>query len=233
MGGWSTGTGAEPGHATRLLPPVAQALLVAVVLSGAVVALTSRVDPAAWLTPEGLRAALGVGTWYAPLGYVATLVAGIFLPVPKLVLLGLGGALFGPWQGFVYAWAGQTLGMTAMFLVARSGLRGLARQLLHDRFPHVRRLDAGIAAHGMRVVALLRLFYFMGTPLTVMLSTTQVRLGQYVGGTALGVIPAVALAVVSGDAVVSGVTGVEAAVIGVAILLVIGVGTIVRRRFGL
>lgn len=224
---------ADPARAARLLPPVVQALLVGVLLSGAVVALTSRVDPAAWLTADGLRAALGVGTWYAPLGYVATLVAGIFLPVPKIVLLGLAGVLFGPWQGFVWAWTGQTLGMTAMFLVARSGLRGLARQLLHDRFAHVRRLDAQIATHGMRVVALLRLFYFMGTPLTVMLSTTRVRLGQYVAGTALGVIPAVALAVVSGDAVATGVTAVEAAVIGVAILLVIGVGTVVRRRFGI
>ena len=85
--------------------------------------------------------------------------------------------------------------------------------------------------HGFRVVALLRLFYFMGTPWSILLATTRVRLVEFVAGTAVGVIPAVALAVVSGDAAVAGTTGPKAAVIGVCIALVLGVGTLVRRRW--
>ena len=54
---------------------------------------------------------------------------------------------------------------------------------------------------------------------------------EFVAGTAVGVIPAVALAVVSGDAAVAGTTGPKAAVIGVSIVLVLGVGTLVRRRW--
>ena len=93
--------------------------------------------------------------------------------------------------------------------------------------------DRHLEHHGLATVALLRLFYFMGSPLTVMLSATQLRLWHFMAGTALGVIPAIALAVASADAASSGTTGIGAAVIGVGILLVLGVGTLVRRRFGL
>ena len=82
-------------------------------------------------------------------------------------------------------------------------------------------------------MAALRLFYFMGTPLSIMLSTTRVRLRHFVAGTAIGVIPAVAVAVASGDAVASGATGLTAAMMGVGLVLVVGLGTVVRRRFGL
>jgi len=226
------GRGGAAVQPAALVPLACRVVLLAVLCSGVVVVVLSPIDPALWLTADGLRAALGVGRWYAPVGYVATLVASIFLPVPKIVVLGLAGVLFGPWQGFVYAWIGQTLGMTALFLLARGGLRGVVRRVLHDRVPQLRRVDEQIARHGIRVVAALRLFYVMGTPVTVVLSTTRIRLAQYVAGTAVGVVPAVALAVVSGDAVATGVTGLKAAVVGLAVVLVIGVGTVVRRRFG-
>jgi uncharacterized membrane protein YdjX (TVP38/TMEM64 family) len=66
-----------------------------------------------------------------------------------------------------------------------------------------------------------------------MLSTTKLRLRDFVAGTALGVIPAVALMVLSADAVASGLTAIEAALIGAAVVLVFGLGTLVRRRVGL
>jgi uncharacterized membrane protein YdjX (TVP38/TMEM64 family) len=120
-----------------------------------------------------------------------------------------------------------------LFVVARSGFRSLARRLVHQHVEAARRLDAHLEHRGVSLVAALRLFYFMGTPLSIMLSTTRVRLPDFVAGTAIGVIPAVALAVTSGDAMASGATGVTAAVIGVALVLVVGLGTVVRRRFGL
>src|SRR6185503_18491252 len=132
-----------------------------------------------------------------------------------------------------YAWLGQILGMTVLFVVTRSGFRDLARRLVHRHVAVARRLDAHLEHRGILVVAALRLFYFMGTPLSIMLSTTRLRLRQFVVGTAIGVIPAVALAVASGDAVASGATGPTAAVIGIALVLVVGLGTLVRRRFGL
>lgn len=219
---------------TRGLPA---RLVVRAVLAGVVVAagvwLGRTVDATSWLTADGLRAAVGAGEWYGPLCYVSTIVGGMFLPLPKVVLLGLGGVLFGPWYGFAYAWIGQVLGMTALFVVARSGLRSLARRLVHEHVEVARRIDEHLEDRGVWLVAALRLFYFMGTPLSVMLSTTRLRLDHFVAGTAIGVVPAVVLVTASGDAVASGATGLTAAVVGVALVLVVGMGALVRRRFGL
>jgi uncharacterized membrane protein YdjX (TVP38/TMEM64 family) len=218
--GWTAGAIVRTGLAIAVL-----------LFAGSVLART--VDATAWLTADGLRDAVGADEWYGPIAYVATVVGGMFLPIPKVVLLGLGGVLFGTWYGFAYAWIGQVLGMTALFVVARFGLRAFAQRFVHAHLEAARRIDAHLAESGIWTVAALRLFYFMGTPLSIMLSTTRLRLAQFVVGTAIGVIPAVALAVASGDTVASGGTAVTAAVIGAALVLVVGLGTYVRRRFAL
>jgi uncharacterized membrane protein YdjX (TVP38/TMEM64 family) len=221
------------GVASPAVRPLIRAVGAGAAVAAGILLLSRSIDAASWLTPEGLRAALGVGRWYAPVGYVSTIVGAMFLPVPKAVLLGLGGVLFGPWYGFAYAWMGQVLGMSVLFVVARSGLRGLVRRLVHERLELAGRLDGHLATRGMWTVACLRLFYFMGTPLSVALATTRLRLRDFVLGTGLGVIPAVALAVVSGEAVATGATGATAALLGAAVVLVLGAGAIVRRRLGL
>jgi phospholipase D1/2 len=217
--------------------PVAPILLrTALVLVGLGVAITiagHSVDARRWLTAEGLRDAVGADEWYGPLAYVASIVVGMFLPIPKIVLLGLGGVLFGSLWGFVWAWLGQVLGMTALFVVGRTSLRALARRLVHEHSGFVRRLEVRLEHQGIQAVAALRLFYFMGTPLTIMLSTTRLRLRDFMMGTGIGVVPAVALAVLSADAVASGPTAIEAALIGAAMVLVFGLGTLVRRRVGI
>jgi uncharacterized membrane protein YdjX (TVP38/TMEM64 family) len=86
---------------------------------------------------------------------------------------------------------------------------------------------------GLRTVAMLRLLYFMGTPISIALSTTRIRLRDFVAGTGVGVVPLVALAVVSGDAVASGAAGLGAAGIGLGIVVVVAGGIAVRRRLGL
>jgi len=222
-----------PEARTRPVAAIGRALLAGFTLLAAAIVLARSVDASRWLTADGLRTAVGANEWYGPLCYVATIVAGVFLPIPKIVLLGLGGMLFGSWYGFIWAWLGQILGMSVLFIVVRSGFQALARGLVHQHVEAARRLDAQLEQRGVSMVAALRLFYFMGTPLSIMLATTRVRLRDFVAGTAIGVIPAIAVAVASGDAVASGVTGVTAAVIGTGLVLVVGLGTLVRRRFGL
>jgi uncharacterized membrane protein YdjX (TVP38/TMEM64 family) len=214
------------------LPLVWRSVAVVVVVAAVVAVVGGSVDPTAWLTADGLRAVVGA-EWYAPIAYVAVIVAVMFLPAPKIILLGLAGVLFGPWQGFLYAWIGQILGMTALFLAARASLRPAAQRLMHEHLAAARNIDGHLETHGFATVALLRLFYFMGSPLTVMLSATKLRLLHFMAGTAVGVIPAIGLAVASADAATSGTTGIGAAIIGLGIVLVLGVGTVVRRRFGL
>jgi uncharacterized membrane protein YdjX (TVP38/TMEM64 family) len=206
----------------------------AVIVVGAALALLAHsIDATSWLTADGLRAAVRAEEWYGPVGYVSVIVIGMFLPIPKAVLLALGGVLFGPAYGFVWAWTGQVLGMTALFLAARTSLRPLARRLVREHSGAVRRLELRLEHQGVQVVAALRLFYFMGTPISIMLSTTRLRLRDFMIGTGIGVVPAVALMVLSADAVASGATAFEAAIIGLAIVLVFGLGTLVRRRVGI
>jgi uncharacterized membrane protein YdjX (TVP38/TMEM64 family) len=220
--------------AREAIAPIVGRTIVALVAVAVVLgAVSGRVDPTTWLTADGLRAVVRADEWYGPIVYVGVLVAAMFSPLPKAVILALAGVLFGPAYGFLWAWIGQILAMTAMFLVARTSLRPLARRLVLEHSGFVRRLETPLERHGIQVIAALRLFYFMGVPLTIMLSTTRLRLRDYVAGTAIGVIPAVALMVLSGDAVASGPTAIEAALIGAAVVLVFGLGTLVRRRVGL
>jgi uncharacterized membrane protein YdjX (TVP38/TMEM64 family) len=222
-----------PDGRDRLARLLGRATAVGLVVAAGVVVLGRAMDATTWLTADGLRAAVGADAWYGPVGYVAAIVASMFSPLPKVVLLGLGGVLFGPWAGFLYAWMGQILGMTALFVLARSGLRDVARRLVHENVDVARRLDRRLADGGMRTVAMLRLLYFMGTPISVALATTRLRLRDFVLGTAIGVVPAVVLAVASGDAVASGAPALGAAAIGLGVVLVVGAGTLVRRRIGL
>jgi uncharacterized membrane protein YdjX (TVP38/TMEM64 family) len=216
-----------------IAPIVGRTIAAVVVVALALSALSGHVDPTTWLTADGLRAVVHAEEWYGPLVYVGVIVAAMFSPLPKAVILALAGVLFGPAYGFLWAWAGQIIAMTTMFLVARTSLRPLARRLVLEHSGFVRRLETPLERHGIQAIAALRLFYFMGVPLTIMLSTTRLRLRDYVVGTAIGVIPAVALMVLSGDAVASGATPIEAALIGAAVVLVFGLGTLVRRRVGI
>ena len=214
-------------------PIVGRTIVAVVVVALALSALSGRVDPTTWLTADGLRAVVHADEWYGPIVYVGVIIAAMFSPIPKAVVLALGGVLFGPLYGFLWAWTGQVVAMTVMFLVARTSLRRLARRLVLEHSGFVRRLETPLERHGIQAVAALRLFYFMGTPLTIMLSTTKLRVRDFMIGTTIGVIPAVALMVLSADAVMSGPTAIEAALIGAAIVLVFGLGTLVRRRVGL
>src|SRR5215813_15618818 len=174
-----------PDQPAPIAAVVQRTALVTVLFVAGVTVLARTVDATSWLTADGLRGAVGADEWYGPLCYISTIVGGMFLPIPKVVLLGLGGALFGPWYGFAYAWLGQILGMTVLFVVARSGFQALARGLVHQHVEAARRIDAHLEDRGVWTVAALRLFYFMGTPLSIILSTTRVRVGHFVAGTAI------------------------------------------------
>lgn len=209
---------------------IARAVVGIAVVALAGLALARWVDWREWLTADGLRATVHADAWYGPLLYLSTFMAAVFLPVPKIVLLGLAGMLFGPWYGFAYAWVAQVLGMTLLFVLSRGTLRDAAQRLVHQHVEALQHVERRLQQQGFQIVALLRLFYFMGTPWSILLATTSLGLAEFMGGTAVGVVPAVAMAVVAGDSAASGATGVKAAVFGVAVCLVVGVGSAVRRR---
>jgi len=130
---------------------------------------------------------------YGPLVFIGLCIAGIFLHLPALILIALGGLLFGGVKGFIYGWIGVIVGLTGTFLCVRYILRDVFQTSLESRFHHLRALDERLAENGFLTVLLLRLVLFVAPPLNWAIGLTKVRLCQYIAGSALGVISGIAI----------------------------------------
>lgn len=137
-----------------------------------------------------LVASLGV---YAPLAFIGLCIAGVFLHIPELVLLAVGGALFGSVKGFFYGWAGALVGSSATFLCMRYFMRDAAQNFFTGKFTRLDALDSRLAARGFQTVLLLRLVLCMAPPLNWAIALTRVKFSQYLAASALGIIPGVAV----------------------------------------
>jgi uncharacterized membrane protein YdjX (TVP38/TMEM64 family) len=124
------------------------------------------------------------GIW-APLVFILIYAAGVCLFVPGTLLTGLGGAIFGPYWGFVYVWFGAMIGAGAAFLIGRTLGRDFAASLIGDR---LKKYDEAIERNGFATVLYLRLVYFPFTPMNFGMGLTRVRFWDYLAGTGLGII---------------------------------------------
>ncbi len=91
----------------------------------------------------------------APLVYMAVYAVAPVLFLPGLPLTIVGGILFGPFWGIVYAIISATIGACMAFVVSRY----LARDWIESKLtnPRWRRLDEAVEKHGWKVVAFTRL----------------------------------------------------------------------------
>ncbi|RJR33427.1 MAG: TVP38/TMEM64 family protein [Desulfobacteraceae bacterium] len=124
------------------------------------------------------------GIW-APVAYIAFYAVGICLFLPGTLLTGIGAAVFGPYKGFLYVWAGAMLGASGAFWIGRTLGRGFAASLIGDR---LRKYDEAIERNGFAATLYLRLVYFPFTPMNFGMGLTAVRFRDYFLGTALGII---------------------------------------------
>ena len=138
-----------------------------------------------FLTKEALGAFLErLGIW-APVAYMVIYAAGVCLFVPGTLLTGLGGAIFGPYWGFVYVWIGAMLGASGAFFIGRTLGREFAASLIGDR---LKKYDDAIERNGFATVLYLRLIYFPFTAMNFGMGLTKVRFRDYFAGTGLGII---------------------------------------------
>jgi uncharacterized membrane protein YdjX (TVP38/TMEM64 family) len=123
----------------------------------------------------------------AALVYIAVYAILVALSVPGAVVLTIaGGFLFGTWLGGTGAIIGATLGATAIFLAARSGLGGLAQRA----GPLVGKLESGFRADAFNYLLVLRLVpIFPFWLVNLVPALVGVRLTTYVLATFLGIIP--------------------------------------------
>jgi len=150
--------------------------------SGHYLSFAALAENRAWLSE--LVAHSGV---IAGLCFVAAYACVIALSVPGASILTVAaGLLFGIWLGTVYAVVGATIGATAIFIVAGAGFSGLAAR----GGPQARRLAAGFRADAFNYLLVLRLVpLFPFWLVNLVAALAGVKLGVYVLGTFLGIIP--------------------------------------------
>ena len=150
---------------------------------------------------SGVRGAVEPLGVLGPLLFIAICIGGILAHAPEIVLIAIGGAVFGAFEGFVYGWIGAVLGSTASFLIARYVFRDAIERSLLSRYASLQRLDRRLGENGLVTVLLLRAVLFMAPPLNWVLGATRVRFRDYLAGSALGVAPLLALTVYLADTV--------------------------------
>lgn len=169
----------------------------------ALFAVSHTLDLEAHMSIEGMRRLVADWEPYGPLAFAGICIAGIFLHLPEIVLIGIGGILFGKLWGFVYGWGAALIGATATFLLVRTFAGTTFREALPRRFKALSRLDDHLARDGFRTILLLRLVFAFSPPLNWAIGATSVRTGPYIAGTAVGTAPAVAMATYFADTISS------------------------------
>lgn len=190
--------GRSAGVRLRSLRPV---LLVLLVTAG--VWAHGHFDLGSRLTFDGIRALVEAHAPYSPLVFIGIFVACIFLRFPSIMLVVLGGILFQRLHAFVLSWIAAVIGTTSTFLLMRYFARDALQRSLISRFARLRRFDERLERHGFVTMLVLRLLLFLAPPLNWAVGATRVRVHHYVGGTALGVIPGIAVIVFFADSIAS------------------------------
>ena len=212
--------------------------VVLLVLVGAGVFAQAHFDLGSRSTSEGARAFVEAHAPYGPLIFIGIFIAGIFLRVPAIVLVMLGGILFERLPAFAFSWIAAIVGSGSTFLLIRYFAREAVQRSLISRFARLRTLDERLARHGFVTVLVLRAVLFLAPPLNWALGATRVRFPHYVAGTAVGVIPGIAAIVLFADSIADvgsnnsllSIPALAGAVLVVALLIVATIAG--RRLFG-
>ncbi|HZZ36422.1 MAG TPA: TVP38/TMEM64 family protein [Caulobacteraceae bacterium] len=144
------------------------------------------------------------GPWALPVA-VAAFAALAFLGVPQFVLIAAAVVAFGPWQGFLYSWIGTMASSLVGFWLGRAFGGRMLRDLRSDG---VDRFMALVGQNGFMASLIVRLV--PSAPFIVVnmaAGVTPMRLSAFAAGTALGIIPKIALTAFAGNSVVAALNG--------------------------
>jgi uncharacterized membrane protein YdjX (TVP38/TMEM64 family) len=170
-------------------------------LAGMLLWIYGAYDFSQYMNIDEMRALIDSFGPYGPLVFIGLCIAGIFLHLPEIILIALGGLLFGVVKGFIYGWIGIIAGSTGTFLCVRYILRDAFQKSLESRFHRLQVFDKRLAENGFLTVLLLRLVLFVAPPLNWAIGLTRVPFCQYIAGSALGVIPGIAISCYFADSI--------------------------------
>jgi uncharacterized membrane protein YdjX (TVP38/TMEM64 family) len=178
------------------------------------IAVTITLVIAAWRlgyfhlkNPQALNAAAERAVdvpWLGPIFVVVyATVAALAAPVSPLAYGA--GAVFGLARGSIYVWIGSMFGGAAGYWLARGAWAGPAHRLLgshHDKLRELREGNAFLTTMRFQLLPIVPFGIF-----NYAAGTTGLSFPQFLGGTALGIVPGTIAAVYVGDRVAAGFRG--------------------------
>lgn len=140
------------------------------------------------------------GPWGLPVALVVFAVLA-FAGVPQIALIATAVAVFGPWYGALYSWIATLASALVGFGLGRVfGIRlvkGLAS-------PRLDRFTAQLARNGFLASLIVRLVPFAPfVVVNVVAGAARISLADFTLGTALGILPKIALTALAGGAVLN------------------------------
>lgn len=115
-------------------------------------------DIMSYITEENIRYWLEQFRSLGPLpGILLTFMKSFVPPLPTLLIVGVNGAVYGLWAGFIYSWIGMVLGCTVTFLIVRE----IGKSAFVERWankPRVQRSMVWIRRNAFSYVFLLSIF---------------------------------------------------------------------------
>jgi uncharacterized membrane protein YdjX (TVP38/TMEM64 family) len=144
------------------------------------------------------------GPWSLPLA-VGAFALLAFVGVPQFVLIAAAVVAFGPWRGLAYSWTGTMASSLVGFWLGR--LFG-ARLLASVPSQGLERFLTALARNGLMASLVVRLVPFAPFIMVNMAAgMTPMRLADFAIGTAIGIIPKIALTAFAGNSVVQVMNG--------------------------
>ena len=168
------------------------------------------------------------GPWALPIATAAF--AGLaFLGVPQFVLIAAAVVAFGPWTGFAYSWIGTLVSSLVGFWLGRTFGGRLLQDLAGDGVAKFMRL---IGRNGFLASLIVRLV--PSAPFIVVnmaAGVTPMKVFDFAAGTAVGIIPKIALTAFAGNSIVQALKGGgqrHIVMLVVAVLVWIAAGLVAR-----
>jgi len=144
------------------------------------------------------------GPWALPVA-VAAFAALAFLGVPQFMLIAAAVVVFGGWRGFAYSWIGtMASSMVGFYLGRAAGAKALERV----SGPGVRRFMDHVGRNGLAASLLVRLV--PSAPFIVVnmaAGVTPMRTLDFALGTAIGIVPKIALTAFAGESIARAMSG--------------------------
>ena len=195
----------------------------------------SRLELTRYVALSEMKNLLARTSPYEGLVFIGFCAAAILLRLPMILVIALGGALFGMMRGMLYGWIGSVLGAFGAFLLARYALNDFFQRKVAPRFPWLDGLDGRLAKNGLQTVLLLRFFLFMAPVTNWIIGVSRLKFRDYVIGTMIGTLPLMALLNYWGGKIAGAnslwvLTDTEILVPGLLVLLLVAGGGLMGRR---